>query len=80
MRELFTTYLINKGFSYNYVNRIENVITWEKYDGWDDVAKYINKLCIEYSEYGSKAELGARHRNSVINALKKFKEFLEKRN
>ena len=91
MKELFKNYLINQGYKeftpsgnpstvFDYAKRIEKVIYWEHYDGWDDVAKNINKLCVEYSEFGSKADLGATSHYSVINALRRFKEFLEDNN
>lgn len=87
MKEQFKRYLIKKGYReftpsgnpstvYDYTKRIENIIVWENYEGWGDVAKNINKLCVEYSEYGSKSHLGEISHKSVINALRRFKEFL----
>ena len=88
MKEQFKKYLIKNGYSeftpsgnpstvYDYVKRIERIMSWEHYEEWSDVVKNIDKLCEDYSEHGIKSHLGTRSNSAVINALRRFKEFLE---
>lgn len=63
--------------AYDYVKRINFVIEQEHYSSWENVADKIDFLLHEYGENGKKAELGRKSHNSVISALRRFKEFLE---
>ena len=88
VKNLFKIYLTNKESQRpekyrnlyivdEYIESIERVIRWENYNGWADVINNINRLCVEYSSYGSKAKFGAIFNDSIIKALIKFKDFLQ---
>lgn len=59
-----------------YISSIEKIILWESYSGWQDVVDNINVLVRNYEIGGIHSELGARGHNTVINALRRFKEYL----
>lgn len=86
IKKLFIKYLIDRGYKeytpsghpstvYDYVKRIEQVISWENYDGWKDVERNISDLCLEYGIGGKKEKLGKISHNSVISAIRRFSEF-----
>lgn len=87
MREKFENYLVSQGYkvktpsgnpstAYDYVKRIENICDWEKCN-WEDIAKSIDLLVREYDIGGSKEELGNKSHRAVINALKRYREFVK---
>ncbi len=87
MKEEFRQYLIRRGYSqwtptgnpstvYDYLKRIEKVCEWEGLT-WSSISSHINKLVVEYSATGIKANKGAISHNAVISALCRFKEFTE---
>ena len=59
-----------------YCSSINRVMYNENYESWEKVAQNIDKLLIDYDKYGCKSELGQHGHESVINALRRFKEFL----
>ena len=59
-----------------YCSSINRVMYNENYESWEKVAQNIDKLLIDYDKYGCKSELGQHGHASVINALRRFKEFL----
>lgn len=86
MKKAFFDYLVGRGYkqfsesghpstAYDYLKRIEQVIAWENYNGWEDVARNIADLCCEYSAGGEKEKFGKISHNSVISALRRFSEF-----
>ena len=60
-----------------YCSSINRVLQNENYESWKNVAQNINKLVVDYDMYGCKSELGQYGHASVINALRRFKEFLD---
>ena len=86
MKESYTQYLGEQGYSertpsgnrstvYDYPNRIENVCKGENMT-WDGVAKNISSLIRLYDIGGAKEDVGNKSNRSVINALKRFSEYL----
>jgi hypothetical protein len=80
-------YLFEQGYSvttpagnpstvYQYANRIENVCEWENMT-WAGLAKNINAIVAQYDIGGTKEEIGLKSNSTVINALKRFSEFLK---
>ena len=83
----FIKYLINRGYkeytpsglgstSYDYAGRIDYVVYTEHFRTWVDVFLYIEKLLVDYGEDGVKSDLGKKSNSAVINALRRFYEFL----
>lgn len=83
----FKEYLISKGYkeftpsghpstAYDYCKRIRFVMETENYLSFNNVVNDIDKLLIDYGPFGCKAKLGAISHNSVISALRRFKEFI----
>lgn len=88
MRENFRKYLIAQGYKvytpkglpstvWEYIKSIDRVCEWENMS-WEDVKNNIEDLEDEYSPYGAKAAKGALSHCTVINALRRFKEFVGK--
>lgn len=83
----FKNWLIDNGYKeytpsglpstvFDYVKRINFIINEEHYSSWEDVINNIDSLIDLYGEHGAKSELGKKSHNSVISALRRFKEFL----
>ena len=88
MLERFKNYLIEEGYReytqsgnlstvYDYCKRINKVCEEEKCT-LDELAFNIDKIVKKYDVGGEKEKSGRTSHNSVINALKRFKEFLGK--
>jgi len=86
MKEQFTAYLVKQGYSlktpgghpstaYDYPKRIDKVCEWEK-TTWAGLADNISVIVTQYDVGGIKQDYGAKSHRSVINALKRFSEFL----
>lgn len=86
MKQQFQDYLIKKGYSvitpagnpstvYDYVKRIDKVCEWENMT-WSELGQNIDVIVTQYDRGGRKEELGRTSNNAVINALKRFSEFL----
>jgi len=87
MKEPYTQYLKEQGYSewtpsgnkstvYDYPNRIENVCRWEHMT-WSEVAMNITSLIQLYDIGGAKEDVGNKSNRAVINALKRYSEFLD---
>ena len=87
MKEQFQNYLIKQGYkvktpsgnpstAYDYMMRIEKVCIWEDLT-WEEVANNIGRLVTQYDVGGEKEALGNKSHRAVINALKRYKDFVE---
>lgn len=87
MKEEFTDYLINRGYSvttpaghpstvYQYTKSIDKVCEWEDMT-WSGLAGNISMIVAQYDIGGTKEELGQKSNKTVINALRRFSEFLK---
>ncbi len=88
LKEQFQKYLEEKGYKlftpsgspstiYSYIKSIEKIVSCEGYEGWHEVAKHIDYLCLLYGEGGAKQAEGQKSHKTVINALQRFQEFVE---
>jgi hypothetical protein len=86
MKEQFQDYLIKCGYSvetpsgnpstvYDYIKRIDKVCEWER-TTWLELAKNISSIISKYDIGGIREDLGNKSHRAVINALKRFSEFL----
>jgi hypothetical protein len=86
MKEQFVEYLVKQGYSvhtpsghpstvYDYAKRIDKVCEWEN-TTWFGLAKNISSIVDLYDVGGSKEDLGRKSHSAVINAIKRFSEFL----
>lgn len=82
----FKDYLIQCGYAeytprglpstvYDYVGRIRKILEWESIS-LEELNCEINTICNEYDIGGSKQKLGELSHRAVINALKRYREFL----
>ncbi len=82
----FKSYLIRCGYAeytpsglpstvYDYVGRIQKVLEWESMS-LAELNQNIERICREYDTGGRKHELGEISHRSVINALKRYREYL----
>ena len=85
--EKFKDYLVFCGYkefttkgsgstAFNYPTRISYIVWYENYKSCIDVIKNIKCLLKEYDIGGLREEIGQKSHASVINALKRFNEFL----
>jgi len=88
MKKYFEDYLISKGYKqttpsghpstvYDYVKRIHKICEWENMT-WGQLADNIQDVLSQYNMGGLKEELGNKSHKAVINALKRFSEFVNK--
>lgn len=88
IRENYRKYLIAQGYKvytpkglpstvWQYIGSIEKVCEWENIS-WSDIKYNIDELVDEYSPYGKYAKRGALSHNTVISALRRFREFVKK--
>lgn len=86
MKEQFFDYLESRGYSvatpsgnpstvYSYQKWIEKVCEWEN-TSWEGLARNIGTIVTLYDIGGSKQDLGQKSHCTIINALKRFSEFL----
>ncbi len=86
MKEQFKAYLIDQGYSvvtpsgkpstvYDYQKRIDKVCEWE-HTTWVGLATSIEKFVALYDVGGLKEDYGNKSHKAVINALKRFEEFV----
>ncbi len=86
MKKAFEKYLIDRGYKaytkkgspstvFAYSNAIDEVCEEEKYS-WADLAGDIDRVLPMYDVGGRKAALGNKRHKTVINALRRFKEFV----
>ena len=90
-KESFKDYLRQNGYKeftpsgnpstvYDYAKRIDYIIWLENFSSWQDVADNIDRLLKDYGEFGARAKEGKKSHCAVINALKRFSEFLSAQN
>lgn len=86
MKEQFKNYLLKKGYAeytpagnpstvYDYMKRIDKVCKIENYS-WQKLADNIHYIVHQYDSFGEKADIGNISNRAVINALKRFQEFI----
>lgn len=86
MKEQFEKYLIKMGYSlvtpsgkqstvYDYKKRIDKICEWEGLS-WEGLAENISGMVSKYDVGGSKEEWGHKSHNAVINALRRYQDFL----
>lgn len=86
MKEQFKEYLIMQGYSvttprgkpstvYDYLKRIDKVCEWEN-TTWMSLTDNIYAFLSQYDVGGSKEALGKTSHSAVINALRRYSEFL----
>ena len=61
---------------YQYVSAIEQVMKQEKIQDWLTLTEELTNLIIKYDKYGSMEKFGNKGHNTVINALKRFSEYV----
>lgn len=75
----FKTYLLNQNYkpltAEDYKGRIERLLAKEKIN-LDTLIKNITSILPEYEKTGKKHAYGKRSHSSVLNALRRFSEFL----
>lgn len=75
----FKTYLLNQNYKLltaeDYKGRIERLLLKEKMN-LDTLVKNITSILPEYEKTGKKHAYGKRSHSSVLNALRRFSEFL----
>ncbi|MBR4101529.1 MAG: hypothetical protein IKK51_06600 [Oscillospiraceae bacterium] len=87
MKEKFELFLIEKGYRtttpsgnpstvYSYLNSIEKVCEWEGIN-WTELADDISKIVVMYDLGGINEELGSKSHKTIINALKRYAEFVK---
>ena len=86
MKERFRHYLLAKGYSevtpsgnpstvYDYIKRIDRVCEWEGVS-WEMLSARIEQVVQLYDHGGVKEELGNKSHRAVINALRRFMDFV----
>ncbi len=87
MKEAFYNYLLDLGYKDStpsgapstipqYINAIEKIIAWEHLGNWEQIIQHLPILLRKYDVGGEKAHLGAIGHNTIINALRRFAEFV----
>ena len=87
MREQFKEYLIKEGYKeytpsglpstvYDYIKRIDFICEEENLLNWNQLAGNVDKYVAMYDVGGRKEFLGELSHRAVINALKRFRDFL----
>lgn len=61
---------------YQYVGAIKRVMAKENIESLSDLTQHIQLLIRKYGPYGPMKEYGCTGHNTVINALKRFMDFL----
>lgn len=86
MKKQFEEYLINKGYKqttpsgqpstvYDYIKRIDRVCEWENIT-LEQLSDSIQEILYQYDIGGEKENLGKISHNAVINALRRFSDFI----
>jgi hypothetical protein len=89
VKKQFETFLREKGYSqktpsgapstvYDYSKRVGRVCKWENMT-WMELADNISTILVLYGVGGIKEDKGKLSHSAVINALKRFSEFLGKK-
>ena len=83
----YEAYLINKGYAtetpggnpstvYSYIGAIERHVLDSEHITWDYLKDNIDAVVKKYDIGGAKEDVGAISNSTVINALKRFKDFV----
>ncbi len=83
---LINSFLIDKGYKqktpsgnpstvYDYIKRIDKICEWECMT-WEELADSIQNILYQYDIGGEKENLGKLSHNAVINALRRFYDFV----
>jgi hypothetical protein len=86
MKEQFERYLIDCGYKqktpsgnpstvYDYIKRIDKICEWENIS-WEQLATNIHIILPQYDVGGNKEDLGKKSHNAVINALRRFSDYV----
>lgn len=86
MQEQFENWLKSKGYTeksasgnkttiYKYLHSIDIVLGLECYT-WEELAQNIDSIIGKYDRGGPEADVGELSKRTVINALKRFQEFV----
>ena len=86
MKEQFRRFLIEAGYKettpsghpstvYDYLKRIDKVCEWENAT-WETLANRIGQIVTMYDVGGQKEDLGKKSHSAVINALRRYQEFV----
>ena len=79
MLKQFETYLLENNYSVktsaDYMGRVERLCRKEKIS-YEHLAQHIYEIMPQYEKTGKKSSYGKRSHSSVINALRRFAEFL----
>ena len=83
MQKQFEQYLQSKNYkpttSIDYPARLERLCRKEKIS-YEHLAQNLNEIMPQYEKTGKKSSYGKRSHSSVINALRRFAEFLSEAN
>ena len=83
MQKQFEQYLQSKNYkpttSIDYPARLERLCRKEKIS-YEYLAGHLNEIMPQYERTGKKSSYGKRSHSSVINALRRFAEFLSEAN
>ncbi len=83
MQKQFEEYLQAKNYSnltsIDYPARLERLCRKEKFS-YEHLAQHIAEIMPQYERDGKKSSYGKRSHSSVINALRRFAEFLSEAN
>ena len=83
MQKQFEEYLQAKNYSsttsLDYPMRLERLCRKEKFS-YEHLAQHIAEIMPQYERTGNKSSYGKRSHSSVINALRRFAEFLSETN
>lgn len=89
MKEQFRIFLMNADYKettpsgnpstvYDYLKRIDKVCEWE-HTTWENLASRIGQIVTMYDVGGPKEDLGKKSHSAVINALRRYQEFVRSR-
>ena len=87
IEEAYEDYLIKAGYKietddgdpstvYSYINAIKNHVLENEGISWSDLKNDIDNIVKIYGKGGAKELIGAKSNSTVINALMRFKEFV----
>ena len=83
MQKQFEQYLQAKNYrpttSIDYPARLERLCRKEKFS-YEHLAQHLAEIMPQYEKTGKKSSYGKRSHSSVINALRRFAEFLSESN
>ena len=79
MQKQFETWLLAKNYkpttAIDYPARLERLCRKEKFD-YEHLAQHLAEIMPQYEKNGKKSSYGKRSHSSVLNALRRFSEFL----